>query len=52
LLPKNYFAGILEQNSTYEGVIRKRSCFEGRSVELEVGCSAMIKKACLQNLRT
>lgn len=44
LLPKNYFAAMPKQKSTCEGVIRKKCYFEERSVELEVGCNAIIHK--------
>jgi len=44
LLPKNYFAGNLKQDSTFERFSKNRSYIEERNIELEDRYSAIIQK--------
>ena len=52
LLPKNYFAGNLKQDSTFERFLKNRSYIEERNRELEVRCSVMTQKDCFKIPRT
>ncbi|XP_068492181.1 uncharacterized protein [Phaseolus vulgaris] len=49
LLPRNYFAGNLKQDSTFERFMKNRSYIEERNKELEARCSVMTQKDLLQN---
>jgi len=44
LLPKNYFAGNLKQDSTFERFRKNRSYIEERNIELEDRYNALIRK--------
>ncbi|XP_068504555.1 uncharacterized protein [Phaseolus vulgaris] len=44
LLPKNYFAGNLKQDSTFERFRKNRSYIEERNIELEDGYNVIIQK--------
>ena len=44
LLPKNYFAGNLTQNSTFERFRKNRSYIEERNIKLEDKYSVIIRK--------
>ena len=52
LLPKNYFAGNLKQDSTFERFRKNRSYIEERNIEMEDRYSVIIRKAFLKNSRT
>ena len=45
LLPKNYFAGNLKQDSTFERFQKNRSYIEERNIELEDRYNALIRKS-------
>jgi len=45
LLPKNYFAGNLKQDSTVENFRKNRSYIEERNIELEDRYNALIQKS-------
>ncbi|XP_068466513.1 uncharacterized protein [Phaseolus vulgaris] len=49
LLPRNYFAGNLKQDSTFERFLKNRSYIEERNRELEARCSIMTQRDLLQN---
>ena len=49
LLPRNYFAGNLKQDSTFERFLKNRSYIEERNRELEARCSVMTQKDLFQN---
>ena len=45
MLPKNYFAGNLKQDSTFERFRKNRSYIEERNIELEDRYNALIRKS-------
>jgi len=49
LLPRNYFAGNLKQDSTFERFLKNRSYIEERNRELEARCNVMTQRDLLQN---
>jgi len=51
LLPKNYFAGNLKQDSTFERFRKNRSYIEKRNIELEDRYSVIIQKGLPQKFK-
>ncbi|XP_068465847.1 uncharacterized protein [Phaseolus vulgaris] len=51
LLPKNYFAGNLKQDSTFERFRKNRSYIEERNIELEDGYNVIIPKGLPQKFK-
>jgi len=48
LLPRNYFAGNLKKNSTFERFMKNKSYIEEINREMEARCSIMTQKGLLQ----